>query len=149
MDLSNDDRRRILRAQHVHLRRTIEAARDAATGALAGRISPEDLQRSVGALERELLAHLGEEERLLEPILGKLDAWGPLRLTLLHAEHAHQRAVLALLTGKSAWHASPVVAGRTLSMCEELLTDMEFEERELLNEKVLRVDSILLDASDA
>jgi len=116
MDLSNDDRRRILRGQHVHLRKTIEAARSAATGALAGRISPEELQRAVSALERELLAHLGEEERLLEPILGKLDAWGPLRLTLLHAEHAHQRAVMALLALYRRSQSSPGVVSPVLAV---------------------------------
>ena len=147
--VSNEERRRILRGQHVHLRRTIEATRTAAREALAGKGSAGDLQGAVGTLERELLAHLDEEERLLGPILGELDAWGPVRLSLLRAEHAHQRAVLAILTGRSAWPASSVVAGRTLAMCEDLLTDMEFEERELLNEKVLRDDLILIDASDA
>ena len=149
MELSNEDRRRILRGQHVHLRKTIEAARTAASGAMAGKVSAGDLQLAVAALERELLAHLGEEERLLEPILERLDAWGPIRLSLLRAEHAHQRAVLAVLTGRSAWPASSLVAGRTISMCNDLLTDMEFEERELLNERVMRDDLILLDASDA
>jgi len=149
MELSNEDRRRILRGQHVHLRKTIEAARTAASGAMAGKVSAGDLQLAVAALERELLAHLGEEERLLEPILERLDAWGPIRLSLLRAEHAHQRAVLAVLTGRSAWPASSLVAGRTLSMCGDLLIDMEFEERELLSEKVMRDDLILLDASDA
>ena len=36
-----------------------------------------------------------------------------------------------------------------LGLCDDLLTDMEFEERELLNEKILRDDFILLDASDS
>ena len=78
-----------------------------------------------------------------------INAWGPTRVSLLHAEHAHQRAVLAVLTGRSAWPASTLVAGRTLSMCDDLIIDMEFEERELLNERVLRDDLIVLDASDA
>jgi len=149
MELKNEDRRRILRGQHVHLRVTIEKARSAASEALEGRVSAGDLQTAVGALERELLAHLAEEERLLEPILGQIDAWGPIRLSLLRAEHAHQRAVLAVLTGRSAWPAAPLVAKRTLAMCEDLLVDMEFEERELLNENLLRDDLILRDASDA
>ena len=34
-------------------------------------------------------------------------------------------------------------------MCDDLIIDMEFEERELLNERVLRDDLIVLDASDA
>jgi hypothetical protein len=104
---------------------------------------------AVIALKNELLAHLADEERLLEPILAEIDAWGPIRAGLLRAEHAHQRAVLAVLTGPTAWPAATLVAGRTLSLCDDLLTDMEFEERELLCEKLLRDDLILLNASDA
>jgi len=149
MDTSNEERRKILRAQHAHLRVTIEIARTAARNALAagGRGGP--LQRAVTALERELLAHLADEERLLVPILANIDAWGPIRLGLLHAEHAHQRAVLAVLTRQPTSPATTLLAGRTLSLCDDLLTDMEFEERELLSEKVLRDDFVLLDASDA
>ena len=53
------------------------------------------------------------------------------------------------MTGEKAWPSGTVVAGRTLGLCDDLLTDMEFEERELLNEKILRDDFILLDASDS
>jgi iron-sulfur cluster repair protein YtfE (RIC family) len=149
MTTSNEERCRVLRAQHAHLRGTIEAARTAARNALAVRGSADPLQTAVTALERELLAHLADEEALLVPILANLDAWGPVRLDLLRAEHAHQRAVLAILTGQPAWPAAALVADQTLSLCDNLLIDMEFEERELLNEKVMRDDLILLDASDA
>ena len=149
MDMSNVERRKILRGQHAHLRQTIETAQRAANGALAGDISAGDLNAAVLALESELLAHLETEEKLLEPILEQLDAWGPIRLALLRAEHAHQRAVLAVLTGRSAWTATALIASRALSMCHDLLVDMEFEERELLHENVLRDDLILADASDA
>jgi hypothetical protein len=146
--MKNSERQSILRAQHVHLRKTVEAARDAARNALAQSGASGELQVAVTALQRELLTHLADEERLLEPILPGIDAWGTVRLDLLRAEHAHQRAVLAVLTGHQAWPAGPVVAGRTLALCDDLLTDMEFEERELLNDRVLRDDLILLDASD-
>jgi iron-sulfur cluster repair protein YtfE (RIC family) len=146
---SNEVRRKILRAQHARLRVTIETARAAARIALAAGGPAGPLQMAVTALERELLAHLADEERLLVPIMANIDAWGPTRLGLLRAEHAHQRAVLAVLTGQPAWPAATLVAGRTLSLCDDLITDMEFEERELLSEKVLRDDFVLLDASDA
>ena len=123
---------------------TVATARHAlATGG-----SGSELQAAVILLERELLAHLYDEEKLLEPVLAKIDAWGAVRVELLRAEHTHQRAVLAVLTAEKAWPATTVVAGRTLSLCDDLLTDMEFEERELLNENLLRDDFILLDASD-
>jgi hypothetical protein len=149
MEATNEARRNILREQHAHLRETIEMARAAARNTLATGRSAGPLQIAVTALERELLAHLADEEALLVPILANLDAWGPIRLGLLRAEHAHQRAVLTVLTGRPAWPAPTLVAGRTLSLCDDLITDMEFEERELLNERVLRDDLILLDASDA
>src|ERR1700682_2115643 len=101
------------------------------------------LQRAVTALERELLAHLADEERLLVPILANIDAWGPIRLGLLHAEHAHQRAVLAVLTRQPTSPATTLLAGRTLSLCDDLPPDMEFEERAVLSEKVLRDDFVL------
>jgi len=148
MEPTNEQRRQILLGQHAHLRGTIQVAQDAARNLLSARAAAGELQRAVIALKNELLAHLADEERLLEPILASLDAWGPIRAGLLRAEHAHQRAVLAVLTGPTAWPAATLVANRTLSLCEDLLTDMEFEERELLNEKLLRDDLILLDASD-
>ena len=61
MELTNEERRHILRMQHAHLRRTIKAAQMAARGALAGMASAGELQVAVSALERELLAHLAEE----------------------------------------------------------------------------------------
>jgi hypothetical protein len=147
-DMNNEDLRYMLLAQHARLRLVIEAARRAARQALATGGAAGELQSAVTTLERELLAHLSDEETLLAPVLARIDGWGAVRVDLLRAEHAHQRAVLAVLAGKKAWPAHSVVAGRTLSLCDDLLTDMEFEERELLTEKVLRNDFILLDASD-
>jgi Hemerythrin HHE cation binding domain len=144
MDTTNEQWRQILRGQHAHLRETIKVAQTAARSVLATRGLVGRLQGAVIALEIELLAHLADEERLLEPVLATLDEGGPVRAGLLRAEHAHQRAVLAVLTGPKAWPAATLVAGRTLSLCDDLLTDMEFEDRELLNEKVFRDDFILL-----
>jgi hypothetical protein len=107
----------ILRGQHAHLRETIKAARTAARHVLATHGLVCQLQVAVIALETELLAHLADEERLLEPVLATLDEGGPVRAGLLRAEHAHQRAVLAVLTGPKVWPAATLVAGRTLSLC--------------------------------
>jgi iron-sulfur cluster repair protein YtfE (RIC family) len=148
MATTNEERRRILCAQHGHLRQTVAAAQQAARELLARRGSAANLQAAVASLEDELRVHLADEERLLEPILATIDAWGPVRLELLRAEHAHQRAVLAVLTGPTASPAAPLVAERMLSLCADVLDDMESEERELLNEKVFRDDLVLLDASD-
>ena len=146
---TNAERRKFLCAQHDQLRLTIQSTQAAAQSVLSARGVAGELQTAVVALNDQLLIHLRDEERLLEPILMNLDAWGPVRAGLLRAEHAHQRAVLALLIGPTAWPAGPLIARRALVLCDDLLTDMEFEEKELLTEKVLRDDLILLDASDA
>jgi iron-sulfur cluster repair protein YtfE (RIC family) len=148
MATSNVERRRILCAQHGHLRKTIAVAEGAARDLLATRGGAAGLHAAVAALEVELRAHLADEEWLLEPILATIDAWGPARLELLRAEHAHQRAVLAVLTQPTASPAVPLVAERVLALCAEVLADMESEERELLDEKVFCDDLVLLDASD-
>lgn len=147
--MTNANRRTLLCAQHDQLRRTIQSTQVAARDVLASHGLAGVLQAAVTALHHQLLIHLADEERLLEPVLSTLDAWGPVRASLLRAEHAHQRAVLAILVGHTAWPAGPIVARRALALCDDLLTDMDFEERELLNDKVLRDDFILIDASDA
>jgi hypothetical protein len=150
MNPTNEERRKTLCAQHANLRKTIEETRIAALASISGDLEAAQLLAAVAKLERQMLQHLADEEKLLGPILGTIDAWGSVRLGLLRAEHAHQRAVLAVLGEHGvAVGAERVVAARTLALCEELLVDMEFEERELFNEKVLRDDCILLDASDA
>src|SRR5438132_11289763 len=97
---SRDETRKILSAQHLALRELIQELRARAVEVLAPResASEDDVQRLRdcirhlrGCLER----HLEAEEALLGPLLGRLDAWGVQRLELMHAEHAHQRAVLA------------------------------------------------------
>ena len=146
---TNAERRAFLCAQHDQLRQTIQVTQEAAKDVLAAKGAAGALQAAVSTLNDQLLIHLADEESLLEPVLLGIDAWGPVRAGLLRAEHAHQRAVLAVLLGPPAWPAGPLVARRALALCDDLLTDMNFEERELLCERVLRDDFILLDASDS
>jgi hypothetical protein len=147
MEPTNSARREIIRRQHDGLRKHIAAARLAALLALSGDGASDALLPAVEALGRDLLAHLDEEERLLGPILAGIDAWGPVRLDALRAEHARHRAVVTTLNRRSV----PIraLASRTLALCEDLLADMDYEESELFSEKVMRDDIILLDASDA
>ena len=150
MTPSNAELRQVLLGQHARLRQVLELARAAAQKALESGAGTGRMQMAIAVVERDLLEHLRTEEKLLEPVLLEADGWGDVRVGLLRAEHAHQRAVLAVLTGGSAaWPATRIVAGRMLAFCDDLLTDMEFEERELLSEAMLRDDLVLLDASDA
>jgi hypothetical protein len=124
--------RQLLLAQHTHLRQLIDAARVKARSVLESRTGVGELQTAVAMMQRQLLEHLVDEERYLDSVLAS-DASGHVRMSLLRAEHAHQRAILSILTGPAAWPAPNVVAGRVLSFCQEILDDMHFEERELFS----------------
>ena len=147
-----DERRKLLTAQHDRLRVLIGALRSAAGSVLAA----EDiealqligrLRRAVEELELQFYAHLASEEATLEPILSRIDAWGPIRLDLLRAEHGHQRAVLAAM--RVAEGAPYSIARRAASLAEDLLADIAAEERDLLAPELLRDDAVCLDQSDA
>ena len=143
--LTNSARRTILCRQHDLLRRRVDAARHAAFAALAGAEGGKELRDTVAALESELALHLETEEALLGPVRGAIDAWGAVRLERLQAEHRQQRAFFLVLTDPSADILT--VARRTIIVCGELFDDMEYEERELFGEDVLRDDCVLLDAA--
>jgi iron-sulfur cluster repair protein YtfE (RIC family) len=142
--LTNTARRTILCQQHESLRKRIDATRQLAFAALAGGAPATRLASSIALLQAELELHLETEEALLEPILACIDAWGPMRLDRLRAEHRQQRAFLMVLADPSA--EVETAAHRTIAFCNELFEDMEYEERELFGEDVLRDDCVLLDA---
>jgi len=126
-----DDRQKLLTLQHEQLRLLIAALRGAAGSVLAAVGADtlrlvQRLRRAVEDLEVQFGAHLDAEEAILE----RIDAWGPIRLELLRAEHARQRAVLAALR---VAEAPPYrIALRAASLAEDLLEDIDAEERDLL-----------------
>jgi hypothetical protein len=151
--IEHDESRKLLLAQHAQLRVLIETLANAGTAVLSAddrgvqRFLPRLLD-AIGKLQVDFEAHLITEEAILEPVLGRIDAWGSERLLVLHIEHAHQRAVLSALPTANGPALSPhEVARSALQLAEDLLIDMASEERELL--AVLRDDPICLDQSDA
>ena len=140
--LSHSHKRAVLRAQHDHLRESIAAVREAAASvSLSSEESLHErgpaLATAISILDRELRVHLATEEDLLGPVLGTIDPWGPVRLELMRAEHAHQRAVLEALRTDRALGPREM-ARRAMDLTADVLADMEAEERGVLDEKVLR-----------
>jgi hemerythrin-like domain-containing protein len=147
--MTNEERWATLTAQHRQIRDTIAIVRRSALGLAAGRQSPLELRDLIAGLRLMMEVHLSTEETLLEPVLERLDAWGPVRLEVLRVDHVHQRALLADLSSKqTSEQPAERYAWRTLTMLEEILTDLDAEDRDLLDAKVLRDDCIQLDASD-
>ncbi|HYZ89081.1 MAG TPA: hemerythrin domain-containing protein [Myxococcales bacterium] len=145
MNLGN--RRSVLLSQHRHLRQLIRDLREVAASV---QISTDDLlgERAaalaafIGRFGNELRAHLATEEELLGPVLERVDAWGALRLELMRAEHAHQRAVLdALRTDRNM--GAKEMAKRAWSLTADVLEDMEAEEIDLFGEHLLGAETAL------
>lgn len=149
--MTHEECRQTLQAQHQQLRGVIAEVRGAALEVL--RTDPDEcaaLRMRISALRDDLERHLETEEALLGPVLERIDAWGPVRLDLLRAEHAHQRAVLGVLRSDRAAALPPLVLSRrVLGLLDDIIADMEAEDRDLLDPRVLRDDIIQLDASDA
>ena len=150
--ITHAQRRSVLQAQHQRLRGLIDAVREKAAAILSAADAPLErraaaLAGAIAILGSDLRAHLATEEELLGPILERIDAWGLVRLGLMRAEHAHQRAVLEALRTDDKLGAQEM-AKRAWSLTADVLADTEAEERDLLAESVLRDDPLNLDPSD-
>jgi hypothetical protein len=149
--MSHDECRKTLELQHRQLRALIARVRETALKALKNDYAASaELHVLVGVLRAEIEKHLAAEELLLGPILERVDAWGSVRLDLMRAEHAHQRAVLAVLRSERAdGLPAALFAPRVLGLLDDLSADMDAEDKDLLDPRVLRDDIIQIDASDA
>ena len=130
---SLEKERRIVQAQHAVLRDLLGRTRRTASEVLAAREPIAALVDQISTLRDFLDVHLRDEESFLIPVLQGAGDWGQLRLSCLQAEHAHQRAVMAVLSGDAARRAPKELARRTLLLAADLLSDLEQEERELLS----------------
>jgi hypothetical protein len=103
-----------------------------------------DLKPRVVTLARLLWNHLALEDRLLVPLLQKLDAWGPVRVKEILSEHARQREELTVLTHRSRAGSAHALAAATRRLIADLRTDMDAEERDLLHPDLLRDDPVVV-----
>jgi hypothetical protein len=140
MAATDEERRKTIVEQHVHLRRTILWARQTAQDNVGNKVLTDELKTAAIRLQREVLTHLADEEEMLDRFLCSRAQESVVQSSLLRAEHAHQRAVLAMLTGAGKWPPPGAVATRMLALCDHLLADMEFEERELLPRALTTAD---------
>lgn len=152
-----DVRARIL-AEHAALKRLMailahETARAQRLQRETGSQDGDGLLRIRDAL-RELHSafelHLQHEEHELVPMLASADAWGPVRVTHVHDEHAAQRAMLSALTedagdgGKSLEEVADEVAW----LLRVLLRDMQEEESKLVALVSLTESTVVLEQTD-
>lgn len=140
--------RRTILDQHVWLHEFLSGMQ-----ALAGRVEGGEqdlaakLRERTAAMSDRFLRHLEFEEAYLVPALRDADAWGEERAERLLREHDEQRERFrALMHGLR----QPCADARTLArdvrtLVRDLLADMEHEERDLLSERLLHDDPVVVD----
>ena len=122
----------------------------------------EDVGQRVRSGERRLLGplrltaerflhrfedHTRWEDEHLRPALLDADAWGQLRAARLDHDHIEQRELLDFCLERLRESDRPpvLVARGVLDLVALIRTDMEEEERDLLDERILRDDVVSID----
>jgi iron-sulfur cluster repair protein YtfE (RIC family) len=146
--LDNAKIRKIILVEHEGLRgglRSIES--------LLGRHENGE-EGAVGKAHAELksfingfLRHIDHEERILEPVLATIDAWGAVRKKAMDDEHVVQRQVLARLAGLEPGSAPEGWVREVRAFIADLLADMAEEERTCLSANLLRDDVVTVDGA--
>ncbi len=99
------------------------------------------------ALLDRLLTHMKWEDVHLRPALLAADAWGEARAERLDRDHREQRALLedSLSRVRDPSRPACLLARNLLDLIALLRTDMDEEERDLLDTRVLRDDVVGID----
>ncbi len=102
------------------------------------------LRERAEALLARLAEHMRWEDRYLSQALRQADAWGRERAAALEREHQEQRAVLrhAVERLRDEDSPAPLLARELADLVERLRRDMQEEEQDLLDERVLRDDVV-------
>ena len=108
-----------------------------------GKVDPDQVKRAAYALRGILELHMNFEEAYMVPAINEADGFGPERVRHLHAEHSEQRQELDRLVDQIR-EASPHddLTVSVVKLAEMLRNDIEEEEREYVNEGLLR-DNII------
>lgn len=113
--------------------------------AIAG--NRDELRRLLTMLTDAVRKHNAREEAMLAKVFPDLDAWGPVRRSIMDEEHIleHERLVDALV--ETAANEDPAAAANiALRLFEKMEAHMAREERVFLSEEVLTDEDVPPDA---
>ena len=103
-----------------------------------GSVNAGQVKRAAYALRGILELHMNFEEAYMAPAINEADGFGPERVRHLHAEHAQQRKELDRLVDQIREAESPAELTKSVTRLAEMLrNDIEEEERDYVNEKIL------------
>ncbi len=104
-----------------------------------GSVDAGQVKRAAYALRGILELHMNFEEAYMAPAISEADGFGPERVRHLHAEHAQQRKELDRLVDQIREAESPPELTKSVAKLAEMLrSDIEEEERDYVNDKILR-----------
>ncbi len=148
MSLANSKIRKIVLVEHEGLRISLNAV-----GALLDQVgagnkeAAQSAKTQLNELLTTFLRHIEHEERILEPVLAEVDAWGPQRKKAMDEEHALQRAQITRLASLDPLADPKRWVSEVKAFTSELLVDMADEEKTCLSPNVLRDDVVVVDGS--
>jgi iron-sulfur cluster repair protein YtfE (RIC family) len=119
--------------QHADLRVLL---RELCTVSAEGPGGAAVLRARLDTVRAVLHCHVLFEDMFLAPILEKLDAWGPVRLQLMRADHDRQSELLRSLEPDPV-QSSEDLARLARNFADLVLADMAAEERDVLDSAAL------------
>ena len=136
--MPSEVRRKVL-SQHREIEQMLSELEAGVAHLADGTVDADQVKRAAYALRGILELHMNFEETHMVPAINEADGFGPERVRHLHAEHAEQRQELDRLVDQIREASSTDdLAASVERLASMLRTDIEEEEREYVNEKLLR-----------
>ena len=136
--MPSEVRRKVL-SQHREIEQMLSELEAGVAHLGDGTVDADQVKRAAYALRGILELHMNFEEAHMVPAINDADGFGPERVRHLHAEHADQRQELDRLVDQIREASSlDDLKASVVKLAEMLRKDIEEEEREYVNEKLLR-----------
>ena len=135
--MPSEVRRKVL-SQHREIEQMLSELEAGVAKLGEGSVDAAQVKRAAYALRGILELHMSFEEAHMVPAIHDADGFGPERVRHLHAEHADQRRELDRLVDAIREARSPDTLVSTVTTLAQMLrADIEQEERDYVNEKLL------------
>ncbi|KPK49358.1 MAG: hypothetical protein AMJ63_16765 [Myxococcales bacterium SG8_38_1] len=136
--MPSEVRRKVL-SQHREIEQMLSELEAGVAHLGDGSVDAGQVKRAAYALRGILELHMNFEETHMVPAINDADGFGPERVRHLHSEHADQRRELDRLVDQIREASSADdLKGSVTKLAAMLRKDIEEEERDYVNEKLLR-----------
>jgi len=135
--MPSEIRRKVL-SQHREIEQMLSELETGIVKLRDGSVNAGQVKRAAYALRGILELHMNFEEAHMVPAINEADGFGPERARHLHADHADQRAEMdRLIESIREAESTAELAKNVTKLAKMLRIDIEEEEREYVNEKLL------------